>query len=103
MHLFIYVSADERKRGAKHSTRGQYLTMERDLFHIDGLSHIKLELNGKINTLSVNKRAGKFVMIANFEQLLVWTSIISLRVCQICANAGFLKQLSSFKQANTAC
>lgn len=57
MHLFIYVSAaDERKFAAKHSTGGQLLRLERDLFHIDGLSHIRLELNGKINTDSINEQ-----------------------------------------------
>lgn len=41
-------------------------------------TQIRLELNGKINTVSINKRASIFVIIANFERLLVWTTIASL-------------------------
>lgn len=73
----------------------------REICFISTDSHIRLGLNGKINTVSINKRAGICVIIANFEPLLVWTTIASLCVCEICANAGFLKQLSSFKQVNT--
>lgn len=60
--------------------------------HTSADTQIRLELNGKINTVSIKKkRASIFVIIANFERLLVWTTIASLCVCEICANAGFLK------------